>query len=244
MSALRVTIWNEYRCERERDDVRAVYPDGMHKPIADYLRQHGVTVRVATFDESEHGLSETVLAETDVLIWWGYTVHEEVADKVVDRVHRRVLQGMGLIALHSAHYSKIFRRLMGTSGSLNWRDVGEKERLWVVAQGHAIVKGLGNYFEIPHSEAYCEPFDIPAPDELVLISWYAGGDVFRSGCCYRRGRGRVFYFSPGDQVYPIYFQAEVLLVIKNAAFWAAPDEIKSIESMERLPALEDIESYG
>jgi trehalose utilization protein len=239
-ASVKVTIWNEYRCERERADVRAVYPDGMHAPIADYLRQQGLAVRVATFDEPEHGLTEAVLADTDVLIWWGYTVHEAVADGVVDRIQKRVLQGMGLIALHSAHYSKIFRRLMGTSGSLNWRDVAEKERLWVVAPGHPIVKGLGDYFEIPQAEAYAEPFDIPQPDELVFISWYAGGDVFRSGCCYQRGRGRIFYFSPGDQVYPIYFQAEVLRVIHNAALWAAPDEVKTITSEERLPALENM----
>ncbi|MBL8133160.1 MAG: ThuA domain-containing protein [Anaerolineae bacterium] len=238
---VRVTIWNEYRSEREREDVRAVYPDGMHAPIAGFLRQNGLDVRVATFDEPEHGLTEAALAETDVLIWWGYTVHEQVADAVVDRIQQRVLQGMGLIALHSAHYSKIFRRLMGTSGSLNWRDVGEKERIWVIAQGHPIARGLGDYFEIPHSEAYCEPFDIPPPDELVFVSWYAGGDVFRSGCCYRRGRGKVFYFSPGDQVYPIYFQKEILQVILNAALWATPNAIKPITSMERLPALEDLE---
>jgi trehalose utilization protein len=239
----RVTIWNEYRTEREREDVRRVYPDGMHTPIANYLRAQGVTVRVATFDEPEHGLSQAVLDETDVLIWWGYTVHEEVDDRVVERVHARVLQGMGLIALHSAHYSKIFRRLMGTSCSLNWRDIGEKERLWIVAPGHPIARGLGEYFEIPHAEMYGEPFDVPPPDELVLVSWFAGGDVFRSGCCYFRGRGKVFYFRPGDQVYPIYFQDEVLRVIYNAACWATSETMESIPSYERLTPLEDIEDY-
>ena len=241
--APRVTIWNEYRTEREREDVRKVYPDGMHKPIADYLQANGCIVQIATFDEPEHGLSQDVLATTDVLIWWGYTLHEDVSDTVVDRVQERVLQGMGFIALHSTHYSKIFRRLMGTKCSLNWRDIGEKERLWVVAPGHPIAQGLGEYFEIPHVEMYGEPFDVPPPDELVFISWFAGGDIFRSGCCYFRGRGKIFYFRPGDQVYPIYFQEEVLRVIYNAACWATPASIQELPSYERLQPFEDIEDY-
>ena len=239
----RVTIWNEYRTERERDDVKAVYPDGMHKPIADYLQDKGCSVQVATFDEPEHGLSQAVLDDTDVLIWWGYTVHEEVSDEIVNRVQARVLQGMGFIALHSSHYAKIFRRLMGTSCSLNWRDIGEKERLWVIAPAHPIARGLGEYFEIPHVEMYGEPFDVPPPDELVFMSWFAGGDVFRSGCCYYRGRGKVFYFRPGDQVYPIYFQDEVLQVIYNACCWATPETVEGLPSYERLEPLEDIEDY-
>jgi trehalose utilization protein len=234
----RVTIWNEYRSEVEREDVKAVYPNGLHAPIAAHLRACDMTVQIATFDEPEHGLTDAVIDATDVLIWWGYTVHEDVADEVVDRVFNRVLQGMGLIALHSSHYSRIFKRLMGTSCSLNWRDIGEKERLWVVSPGHPIARGLGEYFEIPHVEMYGEPFDVPPPDELVLVSWFAGGDVFRSGCCYERGRGKVFYFRPGDQVYPIYFQPEVLKVIENAVRWAAPAVIAPIQSHERLEPFE------
>ena len=239
----KVTIWNEYRCERERDDVRGVYPNGMHEPIANYLTEQGIQTRIATFDEPEHGLTEAVLEDTDVLIWWGYTVHDEVQDEVVERIYRRVLQGMGLIVLHSGHYSKIFKKLMGTSCSLNYRDIGEKERIWVVSPGHPIARGLGEYFEIPHAEMYGEPADIPEPDELVFISWFGGGDVFRSGTCYYRGRGKVFYFRPGDQVYPIYFQKEVLQVIYNAACWAQPEEFATIPSYERLKPLEDIEDY-
>jgi trehalose utilization protein len=238
----RVTIWNEYRCEREREDVAAVYPNGIHAPIARYLRDHGLEVRVATFDDPEHGLTVEILEQSDVLIWWGYTVHNEVSDDIVERVNRRILEGMGFIALHSAHYSRIFRKLMGTSCSLNWRDVGEKERVWVVAPGHPIAEGLGEYFEIPHEEMYGEPADIPAPDALVFVSWFSGGDIFRSGCCYQRGRGKVFYFRPGDQVYPTYYQEEVLKVIYNAVRWAAPVEIAPILSRERLQPLENIET--
>jgi trehalose utilization protein len=167
-------------------------------------------------------LTDEVLASTDVLTWWGHMAHGEVSDAVVEKVHQRVLGGMGLIVLHSGHYSKIFRRLMGTNCSLIWREIGEHERVWVTAPGHPIVEGLGPYFEIPHTEMYGEFFDIPQPDELVFISWYQGGEVFRSGCCFYRGRGKVFYFSPGHESLPIYHQKEVLHVIGNAVRWAAP----------------------
>jgi len=221
--AIRVTVWNEYRHERTSKEIAAIYPDGIHGAIAAYLRsQPGLQVRTATLDEPENGLPEWVLAETDVLTWWGHMAHEAVSDGVVDRVQQRVLEGMGLICLHSAHFSRIFRRLMGTTCNLKWREIGEKERVWVVEPGHPIAEGLGQYFEIPHTEMYGERFDIPQPDTLVFISWYGGGEVFRGGCCFHRGNGKVFYFSPGHETLPIYHQAEVLRVIGNGVRWAAP----------------------
>jgi trehalose utilization protein len=224
MNALpRVTVWNEGRHEKTHDEVRRVYPNGIHTVIADHLRSQGFTVRTATLDEPEHGLSDEVLAQTDVLTWWGHMAHQEMPDDIVDKVQRRVLDGMGLIVLHSGHASKIFRRLMGTSCDLKWREVGEKERLWVVEPGHPIAAGLGECFEIPHAEMYGERFDIPAPETLVFMSWFEGGEVFRSGCCFRRGKGKIFYFRPGHETYPIYYQPEVQLVIANAVRWAAPD---------------------
>ncbi|MBI2192856.1 MAG: ThuA domain-containing protein [Planctomycetes bacterium] len=222
-SPVRVTVWNEYRHEKKVEKIAKIYPEGMHAPIAKALREAGMAVRTATLDEPEHGLTDELLSQTDVLTWWGHAAHGEVKDAIVEKVQARVLDGMGLICLHSAHYSKIFRKLMGTSCSLKWRDVGEKERLWIVAHGHPIADGLPEYFEIPHAEMYGECFDIPPPDELVLISWFQGGEVFRSGCCFHRGRGRIFYFRPGHETYPIYHQAEVLKVITNAARWAAPE---------------------
>lgn len=219
---IRVTVWNEYRHEKTDAAVARVYPQGIHRTIADFLQKQGFTVRTATLDEPEHGLTEEVLAQTDVLIWWGHMAHEEVRDEVVMRVYRRVLDGMGLIVLHSGHFSKIFRKLMGTSCDLKWREIGEKERLWVVAPGHPIVEGIGEYIEIPHAEMYGEYFDIPAPDTLVFISWFQGGEVFRSGCCFHRGRGKIFYFRPGHETLPIYHQPEVQRVITNAVRWAAP----------------------
>jgi trehalose utilization protein len=243
----RVTIWNEYRHERKDEPVARIYPEGMHAPIAKYLEAEGLTVRTATLDEPEHGLTEEVLAQTDVLTWWGHAAHQEVSDEIVDRVHQRVLDGMGLVVLHSGHFSKIFKKLMGTSCGLYWRSVGEKERIWVVNPAHPISEGVGDYFEIPHAEMYGEPFDIPEPDALVFVSWFPGGEIFRSGCCYYRGHGKVFYFRPGDQVYPIYHQREVLHVIKNAALWAAPSDgidqrpdrttIKGIQRPQPLEAL-------
>ncbi|GIV76052.1 ThuA domain-containing protein [Litorilinea aerophila] len=223
MSDIRVTVWNEFRHEKVHDAVRQVYPEGIHTVIAAGLREHGFTqVRTATLDEPEHGLSEAVLAETDVLTWWGHMAHREVSDEIVERVQQRVLAGMGLIVLHSGHHSKIFKKLMGTSCSLRWREAGEKERIWVVAPGHPIAQGLGPYFEVPECEMYGEHFDIPAPDELVFVSWFQGGEVFRSGCCFHRGHGKIFYFRPGHETHPIYYQKEVRQVIANAVRWAAP----------------------
>jgi len=220
---INVTVWNEFRHEKIHEEVAKVYPDGIHNAIGNFLKkQPGLEIKTATLDEPEHGLTQDVLDNTDVLIWWGHMAHNEVKDEIVDRVYNRVLDGMGLIVLHSGHLSKIFRKLMGTGCNLKWREAGEKERIWVVEPGHPIADGLGEYFEIPHTEMYGERFDIPRPDELVFISWFKGGEVFRSGCCFYRGKGKIFYFRPGHETFPIYYQSEVQRVIYNAVKWAAP----------------------
>jgi trehalose utilization protein len=223
---VRVTVWNEHRHERKDERVAKLYPKGIHGTIAEYLdgQPDIVKVRTATLDEPEHGLTEEVLADTDVLTWWGHMAHGEVRDEIVARVHARVLDGMGLIVLHSGHYSKIFTKLMGTSCSLKWREMGEKERLWVINPAHPIAAGIGEYIELEHTEMYGERFDIPAPDDLIFVSWFAGGEVFRSGCCFYRGRGKIFYFRPGHETFPIYHHPDVLRVIYNAVLWAAPVE--------------------
>jgi trehalose utilization protein len=217
----RITVWNEFRQERTDPPVTAVYPDGIHAAIGDGLREAGFDVGIATLDEPEHGLTDAVLERTDVLTWWGHAAHSEVDDAIVDRVQRRVLDGMGLIVLHSGHHSKIFRRLMGTSCDLKWREAGERERIWVVDPSHPIADGLDDGFAIDEEEMYGEHFDVPAPDRLVLVSWFQGGEVFRSGCCYERGRGRIFYFRPGHETHPTYFHPGVRTVIANAARWAS-----------------------
>jgi trehalose utilization protein len=222
---IRVTVWNENRHEKSDPAVASVYPRGIHGAIAEPLAaEPDMTVRTATLDEPSHGLGDAVLAATDVLVWWGHLAHDEVKDEVVDKVQRRVLEGMGLVVLHSGHMSRPFVRLMGTSCLLRWREAGEKERVWVVEPGHPVADGLPPYFELPQEEMYGERFDIPAPDAVVFISWFAGGNVFRSGCCFNRGKGRIFYFRPGHETFPTYHQKEIRTVIRNAVRWTAPGD--------------------
>ena len=216
-----VTVWNEYRHEKKNPKVAEIYPDGIHQAIASHLEKYDFAVGTATLDEAEHGLTSEVLAKTDVLIWWGHMAHDEVADEIVERVHARVLEGMGLIVLHSAHYSKIFRKLLGTTCALKWREADEKERLWVVDPSHPIAAGIGEYIELQQEEMYGEHFDIPTPEELIFLSWFAGGEVFRSGCTYSRGQGKIFYFRPGHETYPTYHNKEIIRVIANAVKWAS-----------------------
>jgi len=221
-ATVNVTVWNEFVHEREHEEVRRVYPEGIHKAIASSLeKERGFKVRTATLDQAENGLTQAILDETDVLFWWGHMAHDKVLDEVVARVKKRVLEGMGLVVLHSGHYSKIFRALMGTTCSLKWRQTGEKERLWIINRSHPIVAGLGEYIELPREEMYGECFDIPSPDELVFVSWFQGGEVFRSGCCWNRGNGRVFYFRPGHESFPTYYDPQICSILANAARWAA-----------------------
>jgi trehalose utilization protein len=220
---IRVTVWNEFRHEKSKEAVKKVYPDGMHMTIArSLIAAGGIDATTATLDEPEHGLTEKVLDNTDVLIWWGHCAHGEVKDEIVDRVQQRVLAGMGLIVLHSGHFSKIFKRMLGTNCSLKWREIAEKERLWNLEPGHPITEGIGDYIELPNTEMYGERFDIPTPDKLIFVSWFEGGEVFRSGCAWERGHGRIFYFRPGHETYPIFHNEEVMRVIANACRWAAP----------------------
>ena len=209
----------------------------MHTTIAEAIGEDGeCEIRTATLQETEHGLTAAALDRNDVLVWWGHAAHGEVEDKIVDRVLARVWEGMGFIALHSAHYAKPFKRLMGTSCCLTWREAGEKERLWVCNPAHPIARGIDRYFEIPNTEMYGEPFAIPTPDETVFISWFEGGEVFRSGCTWKRGNGKIFYFRPGHEVYPIYHHPVVRQVLRNAVRWATPDSTRWIDSCPQIPA--------
>ncbi len=238
---IRVLVWNEYEHEKKEEAVRAIYPAGIHNAIADFLRAEDVTVRTATLDDPECGLTWEVLRETDVLLWWGHHRHGDVPDEVAQRVQEAVLQGMGAIFLHSAHKAKPFMRLMGTSCDLVWREIGERERLWVTAPNHPITQGIHGFVDIPHEEMYGEYFHIPQPDEQIFIGWYQGGEVFRSGCCYNRGYGRVFYFQPGHETFPIYHQPEIQTILKNAVRWAAPaSRIDALGCIHRETPLEQI----
>lgn len=218
---MKITVWNEFQHEKTDEAVKAIYPDGIHECIAGFLREAGYDVKTATLDMPEHGLTDEVLGNTDVLFWWGHMFHEKVSDEVVEKVYHRVMDGMGLVVLHSGHASKIFRKLCGTdSGNLKWRESGDKEILWVCEPGHPIVKGIGEKIIIPHEETYGEHFIIPRPDLLLLISWFSGGEVFRSGCCYRRGKGKIFYFRPGHESFPVYHMPVIQKLLINAAEWA------------------------
>lgn len=224
MRNIKVTIWNEFREEKDNKEAAVMYPKGIHTALAEQLAKFDeLEVRTAILDEPEQGLSDEILNGTDVLLWWGHKAHREVRDEIVEKVYRRVLDGMGLIVLHSGHASKIFKKLVGTeSGRLKWREAGEKERLWVIDPGHPIVDGIGEYIELEKEETYGEHFEIPNPDSLVFVSWFEGGEVFRSGCCFIRGKGKIFYFRPGHETYPTYYNPDILKVLCNSIKWAAP----------------------
>ena len=220
MDELKLTIFNEFIHEKKNDFVKRIYPNGMHEAIAAHMRKEpGFRVTTATLEMPQHGLTEEVLDSTDVLMWWGHVAHHQVDDTVVDRIQARVLDGMGLVVMHSGHFSKIFRRLMGTSCGLCWREAAERERLWVVNPNHPIARGVGPCIELPNTEMYGEYFDIPDPDELLFISWFEGGEVFRSGAVWHRGKGRIFYFRPGHESYPIFHNTRVLKVLANGVRW-------------------------
>ncbi len=219
--AIRALVWGENVHEQKNAEVRRIYPDGMHNTIAGALRKDpGIQATTATLQDPEHGLTNDRLAKTDVLLWWGHAAHGDVSDHVVERVQQHVWEGMGLIVLHSGHFSKIFVRLMGTPCSLRWREAGERERLWAVNRSHPILAGLTDRIELGSEEMYGEPFLVPEPMETVLISWFEGGEVFRSGLTYQRGAGRIFYFRPGHETYPTYHDATVQAVLRNAVRWA------------------------
>jgi trehalose utilization protein len=234
---LRVTVWGEGRHEQSEPEVARRYPDGMHGAVADAIRQHlgdGADVRTAVLDDPDQGLPDAVLETTDVLTWWGHQAHGEVEDALVEQLQARVLSGMGLVVLHSGHHSKIFRRLMGTSCNLVWRNEGDRELVWTVNPTHPIAAGVPSPIVIDAQEMYGEFFDIPAPDELVFVSSFTGGEVFRSGCTFRRGNGKIVYFSPGDQDYPVYHHPDVRRVIANAVAWTAPaGELPGLPPVER-----------
>lgn len=239
---IRVTIFNENIHETRQEEIRAIYPQGMHGCIKEFLEKNlgeAVKIRTATLEEPEHGLTQVVLDDTDVLIYWSHWMQEEFSDEVAKRVKEAVLNGMGLIALHSAHFSKVMRMLMGTSMTLRWRH-GDRERLFVTSPSHPISKGLPDYFELPIEEMYGEYFDIPKPDDVVFTGWFAGGEVFRSGCTFTRGLGRIFYFQPGHEQYPIYYDSNIQKVITNAVEWCAPTRRKSgpIDCIEVVTPLE------
>ena len=226
MAKINVTVWNENKHEQEDSPlgeyIRKIYPKGIHQYLAEHLAADDLVITPVSLDQPEQGLPDELLNKTDVLIWWGHCAHAEVKDELVDRIQKRILGGMGLIVLHSGHLSKIFRRMTGTACRLRWREVGERERIWVVSPSHPIAKDIPETFVIPNHEMYGEPFDIPQDGKIVFMSWFEGGNVFRSGVVFERDRGKIFYFSPGHETFPVYHDPLIQKIIVNAIRWAAP----------------------
>ncbi|MEX2540876.1 MAG: ThuA domain-containing protein [Trueperaceae bacterium] len=242
---LNVTVWNEFLHERENDVVRSLYPDGMHRILAEAIEEQlGADVRTATLEEPEHGLDDDVLGATDVLVWWGHKAHARVSDELVAKVQQRVLAGMGLVVLHSGHFSKVFQRVLGTNCSLKWREADEKERLWSLEPSHPILAGVPERFELEQEEMYGERFDVPPPDELLMISWFQGGEVFRSLCTWQRGHGRVVYFRPGHETYPTYYNRHVQRIVANSCDWARRRVSIETAKAPNTEALEPVPNPG
>ena len=219
--AIRALVWGENIHERKNKAVAQIYPRGMHQAIADALNAGpGIHAETATLEQPDHGITPERLAQTDVLLWWGHAAHGDVSDAVTQMVCDAVWSGMGAIFLHSAHFSKPFKRLMGAPCNLTWREAGERERVWLTTRSHPIAAGLPDHFELENEEMYGEPFGVPEPLETVFVSWFQGGEVFRSGLTWRRGAGNVFYFRPGHETYPTYHDATVQTVLRNAVTWA------------------------
>ena len=219
---IRVTVWNEYEHERKIPEIGKIYPEGIHGAIKKILSsEDDMIVRCATLDEPEQGLSEGILSDTDVLIWWSHARQDDVTDENVQRVIDHVHSGMGLIALHSAHFSKVFRRLMGTPCTLSWKH-GDREKLFCVNPAHPIAKDVPGCIELEDEELYGEPFAIPNPDEVVFMGWFAGGAVFRSGCTFTRGYGKIFYFQPGHEENRVYDHPDISRILINSVRWAEP----------------------
>lgn len=218
---LHVTVWNEYRVEREDASAAQHYPRGLHDTIARRLNlEPDLEAATATLDEPDQGLGLDRLARTDVLLWWAHRSHHELDDERVKAVAERVHEGMGLVILHSAHFAKPFIRLMGTSCKLGrWDESGERETLRTLLPDHPVAEGVGKEAVLGETEMYGEPFDVPEPDEVIFKSNFEHGAVFRSGCVWHRGRGRVFYFRPGHEIYPIYHNETVQRILCNAARW-------------------------
>ena len=225
---IRVTVWNENLHEREIPEIAKVYPEGIHGQIKQFLSEDkDIVVRCATLDEPGQGLSKELLEETDVLIWWAHALHEELTDENARLVSEYVQRGMGFIGLHSAHMCKPLRLLLGTSMTLKWRD-DDSERIYVTSPSHPIAQGLPDSFELPNEEMYGEYFDIPKPDDVVFMGWFKGGCVFRSGVTFTRGYGKIFYFQPGHEAYPVYYDKNIQKVITNAVHWAKSERVSAV----------------
>ena len=220
---MNVTIWHEDLPQEEHEQMKKVYPNGLSDAIYQFLKASGVSAKKVFLAEKENGLPQEVLDNTDVLVWWGHCKHHLVDDETAKRVVKAVQCGMGAVFLHSSHLAKPFTSLLGTSGTLKWREnPKEHELLWVTSPAHPIAQGVDECIRLDNEEMYGEYFDIPKPDDVVFIGWFKGGNVFRSGVTFTRGLGKIFYFQPGHETYPVYHNKSIQKIITNAVNWAKP----------------------
>ncbi len=236
-SPLRVTVWDE-----NKPHIEEYYPAGIRGAVADAIKGDGVEVTIAHLDEPDQGISEDLLENTDVLVWWGHARHGEVDDELAAKIKQRVHHGgMGLVVLHSGHYSKPFRATLDCTGHLKggWRESDDTEEITVCAPWHPIAEGVSN-FTLEAEEMYGGPFGTPPVEVLIFQSFFPkGGEVFPCGAVWTvgdgvdldftsgpgngvgqgKGIGRVFYFRPGHETYPTYFHSEVKTIIRNGVLW-------------------------
>ena len=240
---IRATIWNEYIHETAEPAVAALYPGGIHETLARLLQDEDFCITTSYLNKDEYqGLSPALLRDTDVLIWWSHCAQDALTDETAARVVSRVREGMGFIVLHAGRNSKPFRQLLGTSCGAVWRDWNEKAYIWTTCPAHPIAAGVPEVFALDGEEMYGEYFDIPRPDDVVFISWFAGGNVFRGGVTFTYGLGKIFYFHPGHERCKSLYNENVVRILKNAVRWAVPVPPKDIRGGVFRPPLEPIEN--
>ena len=225
----KVVVWSEGSANVDEGS-KKVYPEDINTAIAEGLaplKARGWEIVKATLGDPDQGISDELLAGTDVLIWWGHKKHGEVKNELVDKIDQRVRDGkMGFIATHSSHFAKPFKKLMGTACS--WGEYvvdGTSVEILVKEPSHPICRGVRS-FKLPKIERYGEPFAVPAPEAVPLDGRYTKPDgktaPARMGLCWAVGKGKVFYFTPGHETYDDYYRPEVRRIFVNAVQWAAP----------------------
>jgi len=210
-------------CWSERTEPANVYPQGINGAIAGFLRRSAdLDVRTASINDGEQGIGKAAIDATDVLVWWGHLKHKDIDDAHVAEVIRQIRErGLGFIGLHSTQGAKVFTGALGCSGEIGgWREDGKREFLKCVAPSHPIAQGLGD-FTLAQTEMYNEPFQVPPPEKTIFFSYWEGGEQFRSCNVWSAGKGRVVYFRPGHESFPIYHQELPLRVVKNSVTWCA-----------------------
>lgn len=222
---MNITIFNEYHPNEHTGKAEKNYPGGIHIALKSIFESQEYDVVTATQEQACNGLTDEILDNTDVLLWWSKNWDNELLNSVADKVVSRIREGMGAVFLHSAKNSKPFLRLTGTTSAtapVSWKEPGESERLFVVSPAHPIAEGIPSGYVIPNEEPYCEYFDIPKPDDIVFLGGFGNGMCIRAGVTFTRGAGKIFFFQPGHDSFPVYNDKVIRRIILNAVNWAKP----------------------